>query len=109
MAKKIQIKLAFPSGRIDHEGYEICPGLAVCKVLVSRLDGKGGYKYVHYEDWQILHIPSGLRIGQTFRLLKHAKGAAEAIADLTDWTVSAEMLAKLDLSEVRRILRDLVV
>ena len=69
-------------------GGSIPNGLAL--TLVPLADSADGYA-----QWSITHIQSGKRIGPGFEERRDAQRVAEALADVTDWTVPTFALLAL--------------
>jgi len=65
-------------------GYLVAPGLAIHRATPAG-DGLGDLT----NDWVVTHLPSGLRVGGSYRLRKDAERAGREFGDLTDWTVGA--------------------
>ena len=86
-----QLAILTPQGYqivASQTGGSIPNGLAL--TLVPIADSADGYA-----QWSITHIQSGKRIGPGFEERRDAQRVAEALADVTDWTVPTFALLAL--------------
>jgi len=91
---------------VDHQGYQACPGLVVCRRLEWDFDEQR-FVPTSRREWMIIHTASGHKVGPTFYGKGFAYAAAQAVADLVDWTVPDihELAALPQAGEIREVLR----
>ena len=91
-----QLAIATPRGPeivACQTGGSIPKGLAL--TLVPLQPEYGDRQREGYSQWSITHIISGRRIGPGFEERRDAQRVAEALADVTDWTLPTFALLAL--------------
>jgi len=98
--KKAIVKMSMKPGKrvkeLDMPGWisDQVPGLAVTPFLSAALTPQR-------DEWIVTHISSGFNLfGIVLSSLDHAKRFAATIADVADWTMSAQQLRALPAEKI---------